>query len=376
MNLNSDVSIDLIQPSDSGFTGRGSLASMLINSRFDTNLMRPWVVLNKKTGEYDTYVMAKNRRTGKLEPTLSRNANGVLPRDAWLAIDQAAISVAKPRLKLVGDLRSAGLVYNMPGGMGKTMLETKNISDISTAIVSMDGLRYSQRDRPVHDITHLPLPIIHKDFSFTAREIAVSRDSGAPLDTTMAELSSRRVAEVAESLALGTYGTFSFGGGSVYGLTNYPGRMTKVMTNPTLTAWTPKKTIDELLAMRQQSTDAFRYGPWMVYVSPAWAPYLDTDYILTGGNTTTQTLRNRLLSIGDGSDIRGIRQLDYLTGYQMILVQMTSDVIREVIGMDFTTLQWETDGGMEVHFKIMCIMVPQIRSDQNGSTGIVHGVAT
>ncbi len=75
-------------------------------------------------------------------------------------------------------------------------------------------------------------------------------------------------------------------------------------------------------------------------------------------------------------DIEAVITLDYLTGYQAILVQLTPDVIREVVGMDVTTLQWELHGGMEIRFKVMAIMVPQIRSDINGNTGIVHGVAT
>ena len=35
--------------------------------------------------------------------------------------------------------------------------------------------------------------------------------------------------------------------------------------------------------------------------------------------------------------------------------------------------QWEGQGGMEVNFKVMAILVPQLRDDFNGNTGIVHG---
>jgi hypothetical protein len=60
----------------------------------------------------------------------------------------------------------------------------------------------------------------------------------------------------------------------------------------------------------------------------------------------------------------------------MILVQMTADVARAVTGMDITTVQWETNGGMRVNFKVMCIKVPQIRSDFNGATGILLGTTS
>ena len=60
----------------------------------------------------------------------------------------------------------------------------------------------------------------------------------------------------------------------------------------------------------------------------------------------------------------------------MVLVQMTADVCREVVGMDITTVQWESHGGMQLNFKVMCILVPQLRSDFNGTTGIVHGTVS
>jgi len=68
-----------------------------------------------------------------------------------------------------------------------------------------------------------------------------------------------------------------------------------------------------------------------------------------------------------------VRTLDYLASYSIILVQFTSDVIRMVNAMPITTLQWETNGGMLVHFKVMTIQIPQPRSDYNTRCGIVLG---
>jgi hypothetical protein len=74
--------------------------------------------------------------------------------------------------------------------------------------------------------------------------------------------------------------------------------------------------------------------------------------------------------------ITDMRTVDYLPSYTMVMVQLTTDVVREVVGMDVTTVQWETHGGMQLHFKVMAILVPQIRADQNNNTGIVHGVVS
>ena len=52
---------------------------------------------------------------------------------------------------------------------------------------------------------------------------------------------------------------------------------------------------------------------------------------------------------------------------------MTPDVCRAVNGMDITTVQWESSGGMRINFKVMAIQVPQLFTDYNRRTGIVHG---
>jgi hypothetical protein len=44
--------------------------------------------------------------------------------------------------------------------------------------------------------------------------------------------------------------------------------------------------------------------------------------------------------------------------------------------MDTTTVQWPSQGGMRQNFKVMCIKVPQIRSNYASQTGIVHGTTS
>jgi len=338
---------------------QGGVASILMQNNFDVNGLRPFIGRDGRT-----YVTVNQSGVPVAVPLT--NATATLRKDEWKLLDEAVVAAAKPRLKAVADLRSRGLQYSIPNGMAKTVLETEKQSDISAATISMDGLRESQADRPVYELTNLPLPIIHKDFFFSARQVAASRNGGSPLDTTTAELAARRVAEQAEQLTLGKLDTYTYGGGTIYGLTNFPGSLLKTITSPTASGWMPSTTVREVLEMRQQSQNAFHYGPWMLYCGPAWDVYLDEDYSSEKGDNT---LRERLEKI---QDIQGVQTLDYLTGYEMVLLQLTNDVARMVVGMDVTTVQWETQGGMQLNFKVMAIIVPQIRSDFNGNTGIVH----
>lgn len=338
---------------------QGSVATTLLNNGFDVGALRPWI------GADGRHYIARNQG-GKLIAQPTMTANATLRKEEWKILDEAIVMAAKERLRVVADLRAAGLTFNIPNGMGKTVLETEAMSDITTATISMDPARQSEGDRPEIDLTNLPLPVIHKDFYFNARQIAASRNIGSGVDTTTAQLAARRVSEEAEKLALGVTGTFAYGGGTIYGLTNFPSRLTQILTHPEISTWTPAQLVREVLAMRQASEDSFHYGPWALYNSPSWDQFLDDDYSAAKGDNT---LRQRLLAI---NGIVGVRTADHLTGYQLVLVQQTSDVIREVIGMDITTVQWESVGGMRLNFKVMAIQVPQLRADFYGNCGILH----
>jgi hypothetical protein len=131
----------------------------------------------------------------------------------------------------------------------------------------------------------------------------------------------------------------------------------------------------------------------MLYHSNDWDQYMDTDYILTGGNVATQTLRQRLKAIDGIQDVKRLdylfsanpaslhtgarsEQYDHLRPFTMLMVQMTPDVCRAINGMDITTVQWESQGGMRLNFKVMCIQVPQLRADFYGNCGICHATLT
>ena len=345
----------------------GSVASALLANNFDVNSLRPYLGNDGRT-----YIT--RNQGGKNVAVPVANANASLLRLEWTELDQVVIRAALPRLRAVADVRGRGLQMTIPNGLAKTVLQTQAQSDVNAASISMDGLADGTADRPAYNLTNLPLPIIHKDFSFSARQIATSRNGAMPLDLSMAELAARRVAEGAEQLLLGVSSSYSYGGGTIYGFTNFPSRMTYSLINPDLsasyTSWIPRMTVQDVLNMRFLSQQHHHYGPWVLYTSLAWDQYLDDDLNAVDANSSNITLRDRLRRI-DG--IEDVVTLDYLNGYDMVLVQMTTDVVREVVGMDITTIQWETHGGMQLNFKVMCILTPQLRADFLGNTGIVHG---
>lgn len=349
-----------------GGQASGQVGNLLLANNMDVNILRPWMGRDGHTYIAQPCTNKEGKRDYK--PVRVANAVATLRRDEWLAIDDQVVRSARERLRLVADVRGAGLEFRV-NGMSKTVLETATMTRAGRATLSMDPARIGEGDRPEFDAAFLPLPICHYDFYFNLREIQVSRNGATPLDTTMVEEASVSVAEELEQLALGTLDTYSYGGGTIYGLTNFPSRETHTLTDPADSGWTGSDLVTEILAMRQKAYDNKRYGPFILYVSPNWSGSIDADYSASKGENT---VRQRILAV---EGISEIRQLDYLTGLQMILVEMTSRNIRMVIGMDITTIQWDTIGGMRQNFKVMALMVPQLRVDGDGRSGIVHGTA-
>ena len=320
-----------------------------------------------------------------------------LRKEEWISLDQVVLREARLRLRAWADL-SAASSYGGFNGMAKSMLEHETMSDPGEALVDMDGLTQGHTDSPTFQLQGIPLPITHSDFWYSSRRLAESRNTGTPLDTTMGEAAGRRVAEMIEQTLIGTTTGMTYGGtmtqyggygsgrngdrtSTVYGYTNYPDRHTFANTTaPTSTNWSPEWTLKDVLAMRDLLRNGRFYGPYMLYHSTDWDQYLDSDYYAirtSGALAPTQTLRERLMKIGDVQDVRRLDFLGSATNpFNLLLVQMTPDVCRAINGLDLTTVQWESVGGMRLNFKVLAIQVPQIRSTQAGRCGIAHATMT
>lgn len=291
--------------------------------------------------------------------------DATLMKDEWKQLDTAVIKVAESRLNGVQDLIDRGLTFNLTNSLGTTILESQEMSDAMEAELTMDGVHRGKGDRVQYSTTYLPLPIIHVDYDINERVLAASRSLGNPLDTTQAERAARKVAEKLENM-LFTDTEYSAGGGKIYSYLNHP----DINEVSLATAWddsamTGAKIVADVVAMKKKSVDAYHYGPWMLYIPTDYELVLDEDYDVSG--SSLMTIRERILKI---SGIMGIKVVDTLPDDHVVLVQMTSDVVRLVRGLPFQNVQWSSEGGMTTHFKVMTIQVPQIRSDYNGKSGV------
>jgi uncharacterized linocin/CFP29 family protein len=361
-------------PNNIDFIGKdgvqGNVASQIANKGLDAQLMRPWIGDDGKT--YATMYSGKGSPNDmKNYRKVPLNTNGTLRRDEWKQLDEAVMKISESRLGGVQDLISSGLTFNLGNAMGTTVLEYHDLSDAMKADLTMDGVSRSKGDRPVYSTKYLPVPIIHVDYEINARVLAASRSMGNPLDTTSAERAARKVNEKLEQM-LFTDTDYSFGGGKISSYVNFDNRNQVTLSN--YGNWddsgtSPRQILECVKAMKQASIDAYHYGPWTLYIPTNYETELDDDFEDSGNTARGLTIRERLLKI---EGINKIQVVDTLGDDNVLLVQMTPDVVRLVRGMGITNVQWETEGRFITKYKVMTIQVPQIRSDQDGNCGIIH----
>ncbi len=290
--------------------------------------------------------------------------NATLRKDEWIELDKTVIDIARSRLVGVADLIQKGLVYNLTNALGTTRLEWERQSDMTPATMTMSGISESENDRITYDLQGMPIPIIHKDFNINIRALAASRRSGQPLDMTQARVASRKVAEIIET-TLFNGATILGANNPIYGYKTAPNRNTGSLTLNTPLAMTGNDVTTNVLAMISALQNDNMYGPYVLYVSNAVALHFQEDYKANGDSS----IMSRVLEI-DG--LQAIRPTKDLSNTEFVLVQMTSDVVEMVDGMQPTTVEWATHGGMVLHFKVMAIMLPRIRADFENQSGIAH----
>jgi uncharacterized linocin/CFP29 family protein len=286
----------------------------------------------------------------------------------WQSYDTALLVEALRPMRAVAAMRSAGLTHSIGNGLGKTVLMYEDVSFLGEADMSMDAESQRGNDRVEFTQKFLPLPIIHKSWFINARTLAASRETGEALDTTQAAMAGRKIGEYIESMTLLGSNSYAFGGGTVYGLTDFPTRQTGNFTADWATA-NPKTVMKDILAMIAKAQGHYFYGPYLLFISGNCEAAFSDDYSSNYG----KSLLNRIKETQMIKDVVFCPFLNKTSAAtQAILVQATPDVARLVDGMPLTNVQWEEQGNMRFHFKGMQICLPQIRATQASKCGVVH----
>ncbi len=327
----SGVQVDTISLNSQGsVVGHGSVAQRLMEADFNINALR---------------------------------TNDVLRKDEWKQIDNVLIEVGRKRLVLVNELNNRGLTHSIGNGLGTTILEWEQVTDMDPADVSMSGITEGEKDILEFNLQSMPLPIIHKDFNINIRKLRASQKTGQSLDLAQAEMASTLVMEQIEAMAFAGHAT-RVGASQIYGLLTEPNRNTGSVTNNwDLVGTSGEDKLGDVLDMIDALQTDHMYGPYGLWVPQIAHTFLQQDFKAN----SDKSQMSRLLETVDLEFIKPSRDI---TAGSIVMHQLSRDVLDEVIGLEPTMVQWETNGGMTMNFKVMAIMIPRARSTITSQSGI------
>lgn len=312
----------------------------------------------------------------QLRPVLSENAdpslatNATLRKDEWETIDARVNGVMRERLTIADDLRSRGLVTNV--SLGTILRVTERLSDMDDADVSYDGDTSPQDDAPNYQRQVIPVPVISKGFKISWRQLDASRSRGEPLDVTAASLATRKVRDQLQNIITNGFGSgpganpsSGTDGQSIPGLTTAANRIQVTLS----TAWdlSGSDPVGDVLRMLESAYASNLMGPFFIYVPKNFWAALQDDYSTQKGD---RTFIQRILAF---EDVEAVRPLDALADDNVVMVQMTEDVIDLTEAQAVTTVQWDKNPFVTL-FRVLSVGGPHIKSIETDAGATVNGI--
>lgn len=297
---------------------------------------------------------------------ISANANATLPFQSWLDIDETVIKVTSDRLTAIADLINNGLTYDL-GSIGVTTSQWEKESDMTPADVSMNGETSGDEDGLNFDQDQVIVPMFHKNFRIPMRSQMAAQQNGMALDTSSVTVATRKVAEASEDMAFNGVSK-NIGGSTVYGYTNYPSRNTYTIP----TAWDlvtdNQDIVDDVINMCDAARADGYYGPYTIYIPAEYEGVMDQTYKPASGSEIT--VEERLMKI---RSVKDIRVADRLADNNVVLVQLTNDVVDLAMAQSIAAVDWSENGGFMQRYRVFAVWAMRLKDTYDNDCGVVHG---
>ena len=297
-----------------------------------------------------------------------------LPADAQRVIDMSVSRVGLSRLTVVSDLMTAGLTYSLPNPLSVLEVQWDSISEAGGAQRTMTPSARGQNQLPGRTSMTLPVYLTTDDFFIGIRTLEASKRVGVPLDMSGIEMATRRVNEAIEDSVING-ATLEGGhdlqikGNKVPGLLNAPNANTHAITVAWETA-TGDQILADILTMIGKLQEDKKFGPYALYVNTTVGNALNKDF--KAG--TTGSILSRIQQISNGAGgLLTVKTADMLPAKKVVLVQLTNDVIDLIVGQAPTAVPWTSPDGFTFFWLVMGVIIPRVRSDYNGASGICIG---
>jgi uncharacterized linocin/CFP29 family protein len=276
--------------------------------------------------------------------------------------------MAKQRLNAYQDVVSAGLTRR--GSVAAWHTNWRVASERIAADVTMDFRTGRVQDRTDKKTYGVPLPIISAEYTIGRRELLTARAAGQQIETFEAEEAAAAVAEMAENLLINGNTTVTTSGDDIYGYRSLAARDTATaaaygggdfgtISNiyPTFTGM-----LAALAAKRF-------YGPFRCYIhNTQYHQMLDIYSDGSGDSALERVQRLPQIQSVVANDLIG-------TAGDLLMVQMSSNVVDIEIGLTMENRRWEAPDGSAMFFVVMMSAVPRLKTDYEGNAGIAHATA-
>jgi len=286
-----------------------------------------------------------------------------LPKDVWGEWDRTSVEIQRDILAVYNDLTSVA----RPMNIGKFLHYFRQVSDSSSANISLDGRSEARADQPVYNYVGTPLPIVDATYKYGWRQMLAAQTEGESLDTDANANAVRKVAEKLEDIVLNGDAQIVVAGSQLYGLRNHPKRNTR-STGSTLNGTTGANWVAEFTAtMRLLHGDNFRV-PATFYVNwDDWFYASNTDYSTAYANKTiAQRVRET-----DG--IANVVPSSKVPANNIIAVVKNTGVVQLLNGMPIMTrAQMRHNPEDDYVYKVMAAASLEIKYDANDQCGVAH----
>lgn len=296
-----------------------------------------------------------------LHPRTGLQVNSILRKDEWEELDRAVVQAAAYRMNAIQRLQDLGLVQRL-GGPGTLISQWNVVSEMTEASVSVEGVTKADMDQVDHLLKGVTIPVIHKRFDISTRTLDASRRLGDSLDTTNAAAATRVVSEKLEEMFFVGETTVNLNGNPIYGVTTEANVNTGSATGD---FGTLSNIYPTFIAMIQAAAADHFHGPFEVWVYST--QYNEMLNVYTDGSG--ENALDRVLRI---PQITAIHPTDWLSAGQLVMVQMTRDVVDLAMTQMPTLVEWMSPDGMLAHFKVVSIAAPRVKSDYATHSGIVY----
>ncbi|MCW4050684.1 MAG: hypothetical protein NWE89_13215, partial [Candidatus Bathyarchaeota archaeon] len=63
---------------------------------------------------------------------------------------------------------------------------------------------------------------------------------------------------------------------------------------------------------------------------------------------------------------------DQMVANDILLVEMSREVVDLAVAVDIKVVEWPTSGGMLTNFKVMAVIAPRVKSDYKNNCGVAY----